>query len=209
MILTPMLMEIVDALTCRVNQMSVEQIEAAWCPRTMSQKAFRRELKQLLDTGLVMRTTTVAHPRLAIESPLVAWSPNDDEPDFESVAHVIRARWRQPDCLIEVYWASAKAANRFGSAGGRRPNVTHLDHDLLLSDVYVYYRTRHPDLAKCWIGENAIPKAGYRTKDPDAFLLDGSGIPVRVIESSGRYGIRQIQSFHNHCVDHDLPYELW
>jgi|GEM_PF-4880716 len=74
-----------------------------------------------------MRTTAVAHPRLAIESPLVAWSPYDDEPDFESVSRRILARWRQPDCLIEVYWASAKTANLFGSAGGRRPNVTHLN----------------------------------------------------------------------------------
>jgi len=202
-------MEILDALTCRVRQMSLEQIGAAWCPQTVSQKALRRQLKQLLDIGLLMRTTAVAHPRLAIEAPLVAWSPNDDEPDFESAFRRILARWRQPDCLIEVYWASAKAANLFGSAGGRRPNVTHLNHDLLLSEVYVYYRTRHPELADNWIGENAIPKAGFRVKDPDAFILDNAGMPLRVVESSGRYGIRQIQSFHDHCVDHCLPYELW
>ena len=57
--------------------------------------------------------------------------------------------------------------------------------------------------------EDVFPKAGFRIKNPDAFLLDDSGKPMRVVESAGRYGIPQIESFHQHCVERDLPYELW
>ena len=57
--------------------------------------------------------------------------------------------------------------------------------------------------------EDCLPKAGYRIKDPDAFLVNSAGEVLRVIESAGRYSIAQIESFHDHCVQYGLPYELW
>jgi hypothetical protein len=44
---------------------------------------------------------------------------------------------------------------------------------------------------------------------PDAFLVDAAGRVRRVIESAGRYDAAQVESFHEHCVESDLPYELW
>ena len=66
-----------------------------------------------------------------------------------------------------------------------------------------------PKLAAQWVGEHSLPKAGHRIKDPDAFLRDPHGNILRVIESTGRYGIQQVQSFHDHCEANSLPYELW
>jgi hypothetical protein len=68
---------------------------------------------------------------------------------------------------------------------------------------------QRPELAALWMGEHGMPKAGYRIKDPDAFLCGESGQVLRVIESAGRYSVEQVQSFHEHCEVHDLPYELW
>jgi hypothetical protein len=202
-------LDIVDALTRRVRLMTLSQIGQTWWSELGSQKAVRRELKRLREGGLVQRTIINAHPRLALKSPVAVWQPNHVEPDLQRVAERIRGRWRHGAEPTEVYWASSQAANLFGSAAGQLPNVLQRDHDLLLGEVYVFYRLRRPDLVHRWAGEDVFPKAGYRIKDPDAFLFDDSGKPMRVIESAGRYGVRQIESFHQHCVEQDLPYELW
>lgn len=189
--------------------MSLSQIGRIWWPDVGSQKVLRRELTRLREGGLLLRTIINAHPRLAIKSPVLAWEPRQVEPDLRAVAERIRARWRFSPEPTEVYWASAKAANLFGSGAGRLPNVLHRDHDLLLSEVFVFYHLRRSDLVPRWAGEEIFSKAGFRIKDPDAFLIDDSGMPMRVVESAGRYGFRQIESFHQHCVEHNLPYELW
>ena len=169
----------------------------------------QRELKDLCDARLLLRAVVIAHRRLAIDSPLIAWSPNDPEPDFHSTRNAILARWRCGEGPVEVYWASPKAANLFGSSGSQPPKAWHLNHDLLLSEVYVHYQKYCANLISDWIGENILPKAGYRIKDPDAFLIDSDGEPYRVIESAGRYSIKQLQSFHDHCAEQCIPYELW
>ena len=40
-------------------------------------------------------------------------------------------------------------------------------------------------------------------------LVDVAGRMRRVIESAGRYDPEQIETFHEHCFEYDLPYELW
>ena len=202
-------LDIADALTRRVRAMTLTQMGDVWWPELVSQKPIRRELKRLRNGGVLCRTMINAHPRLAIKSPIFAWEPSQSDPDFQRVAERIRSRWRHCAEPTEVYWASSKAANLFGSAAGQLPNVLHRDHDLLLSEVYVLYRLRYPELVHRWAGEDVFPKAGFGIKNPDAFLFDDSGKPMRVVESAGRYGIRQIESFHQHCVERDLPYELW
>ena len=202
-------LNIAAALTRCVLLMTLSQIGHVWWPELVSQRPIRRELRRLRDGGLLRRAIINAHPRLAIKSPVFVWEPSQSEPDFKRVAERIRSRWRNGGEPTEVYWASSQAANLFGSDAGQLPNVLHRDHDILLSEVYVFYRLRCPELVHRWAGEDVFPKAGFRIKNPDAFLLDDSGKPMRVVESAGRYGIRQIESFHQHCVERDLPYELW
>ncbi|HQX48439.1 MAG TPA: hypothetical protein PLY87_00080 [Planctomycetaceae bacterium] len=202
-------LDIVDAHTRRVRMMTLSQIGQVWWPELGSQNALRNELKRLCEGGLLKRTIINAHPRLTIQSPVSVWQPSQTEPDIQRVAERVRSRWRYGGEPTEVYWASTKAANLFGSGAGQLPNVLHRDHDLLLSEVYVFYRLRRPDVVHRWASEDVFPKAGFRIKNPDAFLFDDSGHPMRVVESAGRYGIRQIESFHQHCVERDLPYELW
>ena len=105
--------------------------------------------------------------------------------------------------------AAPLAANLLGSTSCGLPKPEHRDHDLLLAAVYVHYRTQHPKTAALWIGEHVLTKAGYRIKDPDAFLRDEQGRILQVIESAGRYSSAQVESFHEHCAELSLPYELW
>jgi hypothetical protein len=206
---TPTEIEILNTFTGKVRAMELSQIGDVWWPGQASKRGLQRELEKLCYARLLLRAVLIAHRRLAIESPLIAWSPNDPEPDFHSTRSAILARWRCDESPVAVYWASSKAANVFGSTGSLPPRAWHLDHDLLLSEVYVHYQKNFPNLISDWIGENSLPKAGYRIKDPDAFLLDNDGEPYRVIESAGRYSIKQLQSFHDHCAERCIPYELW
>ena len=120
-----------------------------------------------------------------------------------------QGRWNSLAVPTEVYTASRQAANLFAGDSHGLPALEHRDHDLLLADAYVAYRTNRPEEAARWIGEDFLPKAGFRIKDPDAFLIDDSGRPMRVVESAGRYNRKQIASFHDHCQTLSLPYELW
>jgi hypothetical protein len=104
--------------------------------------------------------------------------------------------------------ATPLAANLLGSTARGLPPREHRDHDLRLASIYTAYRLQRPKLAQLWVGEHGLPKAGFRIKDPDAFLCNGGKV-LRVIESAGRYSEWQVEKFHEHCESNELPYELW
>lgn len=202
-------LEIVETLTRRVRLFSIEQIAAGWWRGGPPLRLVRRRLRRMVAAGLLQRSVVNAHPLLPLTKPLARWEPGGRPPDFAAVSLCARKRWAEIPTPQEVYFAGPLAANLFGSTAGSLPPMIHRDHDLLLAQVYVLYRTRRPDEAVRWIGEDSLPKAGYRIKDPDAFLIDCQGRIERVVESAGRYSPDQVESFHDHCRDHDLPYELW
>ena len=202
-------LDVVDTLTRRVSLLAIEQIAEIWWPSADHLRIVRRRLRRLTTAELLRRTIVNVHPLLDLARPLVCWNGNAAEPNFERASQRARNRWTQPAIPTEVYSATRAAANLFGSTARQLPNLNHRDHDLLLAQVYVLYRTTRRTQARQWIGEDALPKAGYRIKDPDAFLVDDAGRVFRVIESAGHYGTKQIESFHQHCVESALPYELW
>jgi len=202
-------LDIVETLTRRVRLLAIRQIARVWWPRARSLRLVRRRLRWLSCCGLISRTIVNVHPLLEPNEPLAVWSPGDCEPDFQGVSTKANARWRSPSMPQELFFATPLAANLYGSSAGHLPGLSHRDHDLLLGQVYVLYRITRPGEARCWAGEDTRPKTGYRIKDPDAFLVDPDGNPTRVIESAGRYTTGQIESFHEHCVQYGLPYELW
>ena len=201
--------DIAETLARRVRLLSLAQICRIWWPQARSPRIVRRRLGRLAAGGLVHRAIVNVHPPLDVSRPLAAWQPTEAEPDFLEVSVRAKARWRETSGPQELFFATRLAANLFGSTAGQLPALNHRDHDLLLGQVYALYRATRPAAAREWVGEDSLPKAGYRIKDPDAFLVDASGSLLRVIESAGRYSAAQCHSFHEHCAEHDLPYELW
>ena len=202
-------LDIVETLTRRVRLLNIEQIARIWWPANGGLRVIRRRLQRLIDGRLLHQAIVNAHPPVPVSSPLTVWKPGDDAPDPAVVSAEARNRWTEAAVPTDVYFASQLGANLFGSTAGRLPDFNHRDHDLLFGDVYAIYRTSRPDEAGLWVGEDALSKAGYRIKDPDAFLVNEYGQRLRVIESTGRYSVRQVESFHEYCVERDLPYELW
>jgi hypothetical protein len=207
---TPRDLGIVEALAAKVCLLSLRQIALGWwAPSKRTEEHAAERLRTLAKAGLVQRYEVNAHPPLDLVGPVVSWCPGEPEPDGEDVSRRLRERWTEASTPTTVYAASKLAANVFGCSGGELPSVEHRDHDLLLGEVFIRYRREAPDLASRWVGEAARPKAGYRIKDPDAFLVDAAGKVTRVIESGGKYDRERVEAFHRHCVAEELPYELW
>lgn len=200
--------DLLETLTRRVPLISVEQLKALWRISPRNRRVLGRRVSRLC-AACLLDVHTINVEVLRPAGPLFAWRPGGEEPDAEALARRSQTRWQFPAVPSTVCVASRLAANLFGSTSAGLPKVEQRPHDLLLAAVHVFYRLRRPKEAALWIGEHALPKAGYRIKDPDAFLIDGQGQIVRVIESAGRYRPCQIESFHEHCADEGLPYELW
>ena len=207
--LTPRDFDILETLTRRVRLLTVWQVARIWWPNAKSQCHCRRRIESLVRAGLIEMLSICVHPLLPVDKPLFRWKPGATEPDAERIATTCQKRWSKPDRPLTVCVATPRSANVFGSTACGTPPVEHRNHDLRLADVYGRYRREWPELAATWIGEHALPRAGYRIKDPDAFLCDADGSVRFVIESAGRYSTEQVQSFHDHCAEYDLPYELW
>ncbi len=200
--------DILFALSCRVRLVTLSQAAAIWWPASVPQAA-NRGLTKLVNDGLLETTYVNAEVLKLGSRPLCSWKPGIDDPDFERLSDAARTRWSNLTQPHRVFYASRRCANLFGSSATGLPPQIQRDHDLLLAQVYLFYRQSRPQLAERWIGEDTLDKAGYCQKDPDAFLIDDEGIPIRVIESSGRYGVKQVESFHDYCAQYDLSYELW
>jgi hypothetical protein len=200
---------IIEALTRQIRIVSLKQAKDCWWPDLPNTKRARRKLMQMVERGWIERHLINAHPLLPITQPLFAWRLGMPDPDSESVSQCCHKRWNRPAIATEVFVASPLAASLLGSTARGLPRREQWDHDLLLTSVYVHYRCHRPKLAPAWIGEHSLPKAGYRIKDPDAFLMNSQRRVLCVIESAGRYSPDQVASFHEHCAERDLPYELW
>ena len=202
-------LDLVKSLTRCVRILEFSQLSAGWWPAVRRPRGIAQQLTRLQSQGLLETFCINAHPLLSVDRPLYAWQPGIDEPDFDTISDAARERWCRPAVPTMVCVAKPLAANLFGSGGYGLPPQEHRDHDLRLAAVYLHYRQKHARLAKMWIGEHALPKAGYRVKDPDAFLIDKAGQKLRVVESAGRYSAQAVESFHEHCVENCLSYELW
>ena len=194
--------DLLQTLTLRVRLMAIQQIDRIWEDSGQS-------LSRLVNAGLVERHEIDTHPLLENLLPLTAWVPGQPEPDLEAASQAARTRWNRSSVRTVVFVASRQAAGLFGSDSRGLPPVEHRDHDLVLSEAYAFYRISRPEVAINWVGEDFFPKAGFQIKAPDAFLVDHSGAFRCVIESAGRYSVRQVASFHDYCAANELPYELW
>lgn len=200
--------DLLETLTRRIRLISLGQLKRLWSISNRNRRTFERRLSRLCAAGWLEVHTINVHV-LSPAAPLFLWQPGGEEPDANTLARESQDRWNFPTAPTTVCVASRRTANLFGSTSIGLPKLEHRDHDLLLASVFVIYRLQRPQLASSWIGEHARPKAGYQVKDPDAFLMNGEGRVLRVIESGGRYRPSQIESFHEYCAGEQLSYELW
>ena len=200
---TPEIHDLIETLCCRVRVLRLA--DASVCTDGNSRSALQRLIAAELLEGDVWSLP----PSPIGSKQLGQWSPGEPKPDLVVLQSIIHNRWDQPAVPTPVVTATDQAARLFGSSAHGFPAANHRNHDLLLAAVYMHYRRTQPALAKQWLGEDAVPNAERGIKNPDAFLIDDQGRIIRVIESTGRYSLRQLEAFHQHCQESELPYELW
>lgn len=198
--------EIVKALTCQVRVLSLDQIQRGWNVPT---DLVRQQLARLVSGQLLTTAEWVVVAPPIGATPMFRWQIGDEEPDTWRLSLTARNRWRRRPSRFTIYQATGLAARLFGSTAGHTTRDYERQHDLLLAEVFVRYRIELPALIPFWVGEEALPKAEYGVKNPDAFLIDDESRPRRVIESAGAYSQKQVESFHEYCRLARLPYELW
>lgn len=206
--------DILDALTCRVRVLSLEQVARAWWPGA-SRSAAEERLSRLSAAGLVEARRFAARPETELVAPLATWQPGRSTPDFATVSYRAKSRWSEPPVMTACVIATERSGNRFGGRGGRFPRATERTHDLHLAQVYLRMRVLNPSRARTWLREDLVAKsrsedeetAAAGEKLPDAIVRDGQHDTA--IEFAGAYAREKLREFHLYCERTSLAYELW
>ena len=108
-----------------------------------------------------------------------------------------------------MFYASRLAANLYGSSAGQLPDLNHRDHDLLLGQVYLVFRAIRPTKHGNGSAKILAPKQATGSRIPMPFWLMRPERPFALSNLPDAIPASQVESFHDHCVEHGLPYELW
>ena len=202
---------LVETLTCKVAMLRESDARAIWVAQVAGNSRFHAAIARLIDGGLVDRYLVNLHPPLAPKWPVVQLAAGAKQASglaYEQMTRRLRERWSRPTVPTVVLVASRRACNLFGSTASRLPDLGHRNHDALLGEVFVRYLNAAPKLAREWVGEHVLPKAGFRIKDPDAFLFRDES-PYRIVESGGSYNARQVESLVAYASERRLELEVW
>lgn len=204
---SPAELSLARALALQVRLLTLHQVATGWCADVADpQAAAQSALERLAHAGLAEPVTLEVHPMLPLQQPLFVWRVGDPCPnllDFVAISLKSQMRWRNPHVPTVVWRATKQASHVWGAFHDAR-DIRHSEasHDLHFAEVFVRYRCQHPHAAADWLGEAAFPKLGFDIKgmkDPDAFLVDGTGTAYRVIEFAGSYEAEHLWQFHAHC----------
>jgi hypothetical protein len=195
--------ELLDMLTRRVRLITEREVG----------EQGRRRLMTLQSEGWVEEIRVRSPPLPKLEEPLGYWTPGRAKLDFGRIAYRGRTRWHGPARSIRAFIATVKAGDLFGGRGGPLKNPLQAVHDLACSRLYLMFRMSSPEVARCWVGEDAmtqIVRVRCRNRLPDAVILGDDGRPALAIELVGAsYSKRRLAGFHADCAAKNLPYMFW
>jgi hypothetical protein len=176
-----------------------------------SRRVAKRVLHALVGRGLVRFEEVPARPLLRLEYPLVTWRPGLPAPAFGPLAWTLEKRWQEPLRPTRVYFAGPAAVRAYGGCmKGRLSNIAQVSHDLHVTEVYLGFLEREPEIAAAWVSEDELGESRKKfEKQPDAVLYDRDGKPRVAVEFGGLYGVDKLQAFHTDMERRALPYELW
>lgn len=145
--------------------------------------------------------------------PIYSWSAGDYAPQFRRAAYLLRKRWQTPRETVLLY-PTAKSCKLLGGTCVRPRSQGEADHDLWVSEVYLYYWEQGrlgSDLE--WVSGDALRHRGEATQFdglvPDACLYRSDGLVEQTVEAGGKgYGAAKLSRLHN-CYSQIADYELW
>jgi len=203
----PIAMEILLSLSRCVRAFTATQVAAGFFAGN-GQKASRL-LTSLVSQKLAVQTRVPVREIPASQNPLVTWRVGAEAPKFDSLVVKIRDRWQSaPTKVTSIYLAGPVATRLLGyETAGRLKRPLQASHDIGLAGVYLAVRRDRPELAKFWFGEDVAPKQTGSV--PDAIYIDADGRTSLAFEFCGLYSVNRLRSYHHHCAERRLRYELW
>lgn len=201
--------EVLSALAVKVRLFSQRQLSDHFFHGDLAN--VRRRMHRLAEAELVTSVSVLARTLPLLEKPLASWQLTDPTPDFGAIAHRCQQRWKGLAARNVTAWmATEQTAQLFG--GRRRGQLAHgtqATHDLGVSEVWLRFRSVAPLWATAWQGEDAMAETRTGEKLPDAFIVDQTGVVMRIIEFAGAYDTERVRAVHQDCVSRNLAYQLW
>jgi hypothetical protein len=201
--------QIVRVLVNSVRVMTITQIASIWWTDTpWGRNRASAALKRLASEGWLHMQPALSRRIQSFVSPLIAWRPGENRPDFAAVARSLHQRARSDVRCVKIVFAASRAVIFFGS--GRAPSVklTQMTHDLNVSQLYLHYRRSGlPD--RCWTSEDRLPRDWPLKLRPDALLRNKAGIVVRALDYGGDYPAGRLAQLHAGLSRIGLGYEIW
>jgi len=199
--------QVVDLLTCKSRVATERQLSRLMA---MSIRTTQKRLARLCDAGwLAACSVSVALPSL--QGPLLA--PDTAFPDYHRLAWRLAKRHRDLVASNEiVYWASGRASRLTGGIGGSLRQPLQIEHDLLVTEVYLQRCQFDESTPSRWVSEDVLRRDYPKrlvTKIPDALLLDDLGQPHCAVEIGGSYGAHRLRNLYRAFARRKLLWELW
>lgn len=197
------------ALVQKVRAFSLRQTARHWWAGDMANA--RRRLKMLAESEFLRLVTVSARSLPPLQTPVIVWQPGQAAPDFGKIAYQLKLRWKhRPARLVTTVVGTARSARLLGGkARGDLKCGTQATHDLGVAAVWLRLHAERPAWAAAWRGEDVMAHTRRNQKLPDAFIVNGRGEPVWIIEFGGAYDAARVKDFHSDCADRSLPYEMW
>lgn len=197
---------ILRSLSRCVRLLSFEQVAriAGVTPTTV-----RRRVRSLSRAGLVQEREVLAQMLEAIR-PLATWRPGSPLPDPTQVSRLANERFTGcPLRHVRAIQATPRTLSHYGL--GRRAEFKREQqtHDLGLSEAFLYFLGRWPQLTRrWWVGEDVFrAERDAHEKIEDAQLRDPrSGEAVLAIEFTGKYKPPRVAAFIEEMSQRELPF---
>jgi hypothetical protein len=205
---TDVLLQLLVLITRQVRAMTLGQLArwAAWHQRPQS---LDKLLASVERQGLICRHRVLARiPR--VSQPTAVGRPSACQPTPHSLAWEFELRLRETQpCAYTIFHASTRAAKCTGGVGGPLRHPLQVEHDLLVSEVFLCRAQLDTSTSRAWVGEDVYRRdfaSSVRGPLPDAVLVDTAGVPFRAIEVGGQYTARRIDRALTRSA---LPLEVW
>lgn len=178
--LTETTTSMLKVLSRRGRVLTGHQIGRTWYSHTKTPKESARRTASILEAAGFVKTQRQMIASVSGGPPLLDWTPGQSEPSFQRIAWANATRWNVPLCRTLCVTATKRAHSLFGGSP-RRIRPRELEHDVLVSEVFLRMREQDAELAKHWIHEDALEGISSSDKRPDAIIECNEQIIVDVL----------------------------
>jgi hypothetical protein len=187
--------KIVHLLTKKVRVLTDEQLARTFFASAKKPIRQARETARRLEgKGLAIVQTSMVHPELLLEQPLLDWKPGDVEPNLDRLGWQTASRWTKPPLRTFVVSATVKARQLVGGyCGGRPERAREICHDIHVTSIFLHLRRTQPDWAMAWVPEDqtaADQRWRPQSRIPDAIIQND---PQVYVDFGGSYKAEKLK----------------